>query len=101
MSVYHVHAQCLERIEERVRSPGTRIAGSCELPLGCWEANLGSLESVFLTAKPSLQPCFCHDFRLYHVPGSLECRIYWNWVTISTLNFVIDNCQNSSPVRCK
>lgn len=77
------------------------IAGSCELPCGCREANLGSLKSVFLTAKPSLQPCFCHDFRLRHVPGSLECRIDWNWVTISALNFVIDNCQNSSPVSCK
>jgi hypothetical protein len=43
---------------EGVRSLGTRVTDSCELPCGCWEFNPGPLEeqSVVLTAEPSLQP---------------------------------------------
>ena len=29
---------------ESVRSPGTGVTDSCELPCGCWELNLGRLE---------------------------------------------------------
>lgn len=37
---------------------GTTVAGSCELPYGCWELNPGHLEKqpVLVTAEPSLQP---------------------------------------------
>lgn len=40
-----------------VRSPGTGVTDSCELPWGCWELNPGPLEEqlVFLIAKPFLQ----------------------------------------------
>ena len=43
---------------EGVGSPGSRVTGSCELPCGCWEWNLGLVEErpVLLTAEPSLQP---------------------------------------------
>ena len=41
-----------------IRSPGTGVTDSCELPYGCWELNPGPLEeqSVLLTAEPFLQP---------------------------------------------
>ena len=44
---------------EGVRSPGTRITDSCELPCGCWDLNIGPLEEqpMFLITEPSLQPC--------------------------------------------
>ena len=43
---------------EGIRSPGTGVTNSCELPCGCWDLNLGLLEEqpVLLTAEPSLQP---------------------------------------------
>ena len=42
---------------ESVRSHGTRITDSCELPRGCWELNSSLLEEkpVLLTTEPSLQ----------------------------------------------
>jgi hypothetical protein len=42
---------------EGVRSPGTGLTGSYELPCGCWELNPDPLEHqpVLLTAEPSLQ----------------------------------------------
>ena len=43
---------------DEVRSPGTGVSNSCELPCGCWELNPDTLEEppVLLTAEPSLQP---------------------------------------------
>ena len=43
---------------EGIRSLGTGVSDSCELPCGCWELNLGPLKEqlVLLTAEPSLQP---------------------------------------------
>lgn len=43
---------------EGVRSHGTRIIGSCELPSECWEGNSGPLLELqaVLTAKLLLQP---------------------------------------------
>ena len=43
---------------EGVRSPGTGVTDSCELPCGCWELNLGPLQEqhVLLTTEPLLQP---------------------------------------------
>jgi E3 ubiquitin-protein ligase NEDD4 len=40
-----------------VKSPGTGVTDSCELPCGFWELNLGPLEKqqVLLTAEPTLQ----------------------------------------------
>ena len=52
ISLYHI--QCLKKPEKNIRSPGTGAIDSCELPCGCWESNLGSLE-VPQTTEPSLQ----------------------------------------------
>ena len=43
---------------EDIRSPGTEVTDSCELPCGCWELNLGPLQGqlVILTTAQSLQP---------------------------------------------
>ena len=40
-----------------VRSPGTEVTDSCELPCGCWELNSGPLEeqSVCFSPEPSLR----------------------------------------------
>ena len=42
---------------EGIRSSGTGVTDSCELPCGCWGLNPGPLEEqpVVLTAEPSLQ----------------------------------------------
>lgn len=42
---------------EGVSSPGVPVTDSCELPCGCWELNMDSLEEqpVLLTIEPSLQ----------------------------------------------
>ena len=37
MSVYHVHAGCSRRPEEGIKSSGTEVIDSCELPCRCWE----------------------------------------------------------------
>lgn len=57
ISVYHMHAWCPQRSEEGIRSPGTGVPDNCELPCGCWDLNLGSLEEkpVLLAAEPPLQ----------------------------------------------
>lgn len=41
-----------------IRSSGTEITNSCELPCGCQELNQGPLEeqSWLLTIEPSFQP---------------------------------------------
>jgi hypothetical protein len=44
MLVHHVHACCLRRPEEAVRSPETGGADGCEPLYGSWESNLGSLK---------------------------------------------------------
>jgi hypothetical protein len=38
--------------------PGTRVPDRCELPCGCWEPNLDSLQEqpVLFTTEPSLRP---------------------------------------------
>ena len=45
-------------VREGVRSPGTGVTGSCELPCRFWELNPGPLEEqpVLVTTKPTLQP---------------------------------------------
>ena len=42
-----------------VKSPGTRVTDSCELPCGYWEPNLRPLEEqpVLLTTESALQLC--------------------------------------------
>ena len=84
---------------EGVRSPGTVVTNSCELPCWCWELNSGPLgrQPVFLTTEPLLQPqnrffclflffvCFC--FILFFetgflcsfgaCPGTSSCRPGW------------------------
>lgn len=44
ISMHHVHASCSMRPEEGVRSPGTWITDSCEVPGRWWELNLGFLQ---------------------------------------------------------
>lgn len=40
----------------KVSSPGTVVTGSCELPCGWWESNLGPPDQpVLLNTDPSLQ----------------------------------------------
>lgn len=48
---------CLQRTEEAIRSPGTKVKNSWELPRGYQDSNLGLLEKqpVPLTADPYLQ----------------------------------------------
>ena len=45
-----------------IRSPGTRVTGSCKLSFESWDLNLGPWEEheVLLTAEPSLQPTVFH-----------------------------------------
>lgn len=45
-----------QKSEKGIRYPGTEVTDSCELPDGCWEANLGPLpeQQLLLTAKPFL-----------------------------------------------
>jgi hypothetical protein len=53
--------QCPQRPEEGVRSLGTGVRDSYELPCGCWELNLGPPEKqpVLLRAEPSFWPQDC------------------------------------------
>jgi hypothetical protein len=44
----------LQRAEEGIRSPGTGVVYSCELPDGCWELNLGPLEEQPVILTPEL-----------------------------------------------
>lgn len=39
----HVSMQCLQKLEEDVGSPRTRVAKGYELPYECWEPNPGLL----------------------------------------------------------
>lgn len=43
MYVYHMQAMP-KMLKADTGSPGIRAKDSCELPFGCWESNLGSLE---------------------------------------------------------
>lgn len=45
VSIYHRHAWCLWKTKEGIRSPGAGVTEGCEPPCGCWEQNLGLLES--------------------------------------------------------
>jgi hypothetical protein len=57
MSVHYLYAVTVEA-STGIRSPGAEVTDSCELPRGCWEPNLGSLQDqqLFLTAE--LYICF-------------------------------------------
>ena len=65
---------------EGIRSPGTGVTDSCELPCGCWELNLCPLgeQPALLTSEPSLQPlvsflkCVLIVFRFSHCFVCLE-----------------------------
>jgi hypothetical protein len=39
--VYHMYALCLQRVEEGIGSPRTRVIDGCELPSGYWGPNPG------------------------------------------------------------
>lgn len=56
----HVHAWCSQRLEEGIKSPGTGVVDSSELPGEFWELNL---VYVVFYAEPSLQPSN-HTFSL-------------------------------------
>ena len=75
-----LHAWCLLRSEEKVRSPGTEVTGGCELPCGCWESNPDPLtaQSVLLTLSHLSSP-----WNEYHEQG-------WE-----------DGCEKSLPVHTK
>lgn len=44
MSTYYIHAWCLWRQEENIRSPGAGVTDHGELPYGWWELNPGPLK---------------------------------------------------------
>lgn len=54
MSVYHMHAWCLQRPEEGVESGTGAVTDDCEPPRGCWGLNLDSLKKqlILVTAEP-------------------------------------------------
>lgn len=56
-SVNHLHARFLQRLEEDVGSPGTRVTDDCEPLCRFWESNPGTLEGqpVLLTSVPFLK----------------------------------------------
>jgi hypothetical protein len=56
--VCHMCALCLWKPEESIRSPGTGVIDSCELPDGSWESNPGHYKSKenSLSVEPPLQP---------------------------------------------
>lgn len=66
MSVHHVHALCLQKLEDRdsVGSPELELMDSC----GFWELNLRPLEElpVLLTTDLSLQPLIHYHFYLVY-----------------------------------
>lgn len=59
---------------EGVRTPGTGVIDSGELPCGCWLLNLGPLEelSMLLAPEPSLQP----SENMYFVDGATVRECY-------------------------
>ena len=67
---------CLQRPEEGVGSPGTRVTGCWELPSGCWEWNPCSLEGqpVLLMAEPSPLP-MGSIFKRLLLPGRAEWKL--------------------------
>lgn len=57
MFLCHVHAWCLQKQGEGVRSPRTGVRDSCASPCGYWELNPDPLrEQVLSITDPSLQP---------------------------------------------
>jgi hypothetical protein len=52
-----MHAWCLVSPEEDIGAPGIGATHGYELPSGCWDSSLASLEEqlVLLTAEPFLQ----------------------------------------------
>lgn len=57
MCMYHVCAWFLQKAEEGLRTPGTRVTHVCVLPHGYLELKLGLLQEhqVFLVTETSLQ----------------------------------------------
>jgi hypothetical protein len=66
MSVDHLHAWCLRRREENIKSSRTGVADGSEVPYGFWETNLDPLKGqlVLLISKPSLLP-YCSLLEVY------------------------------------
>lgn len=56
--VYHIHAWCLQRLEEVVRVPGIRVRNGYEPPYRYQKPNPGPLQEqqVLLTYETSLHP---------------------------------------------
>lgn len=68
--VYHVHAWCLRKSKEAIRSPEPGIMQVCELPCGCWELDP-------LPRKPLAQPlAFVPAQALTRLPKLVSTR---NW----------------------
>jgi hypothetical protein len=65
MSVYYMHAWCLQRSGEGIRSPGTGVVDGYELLCRCWKSNPGPLEKypvLITTVSSSSSPAlsvFC------------------------------------------
>lgn len=92
-----MHAWYIQRTEEGVRAPRTKVTNGCKLPCRCWEQNLGSLDkqpvlltlshlprplsydySVFVYRDIYLCMCVCvcviqlEDLREYHIFSSIS-----------------------------
>lgn len=67
--------------EEGVRSPETRVAGSCELPCECWEPTqvLCKSSKALLTAEPFLHPFFGKPLK-----GSIYWKGYFSFPPVIT-----------------
>lgn len=64
-----------------VRSPGTGVPDSGELPHGGWELNLSSPEEqpMFLIAEPFFQPWLCNFFNswIQHPPDPVDFTLHF------------------------
>ena len=63
-----MYVQCLQRPEEGLISPETRVTDGCELLCGCWELNLGLLEEqsvLFITESPLSSTFIIFDMVAY------------------------------------
>ena len=74
-----------------IRSPGTGVTDSRELPCGCWELNLDPLEEqpVLLTTEPSLQS---QSFVFYVGVDFVLVGLLVNWFDLGVLFCFFESC---------
>lgn len=65
MSVHHVTARCLHRLEDGVEFPRTRVTDGCESPHGC-------LDLMISSSFPSRSPLWIHCDQLPHTSAPMD-----------------------------